>query len=463
MREDPHRRHRRISRRHFLRTSAFVAGAGLVGCRPAPIPQVPSAIWRRTARTGPGEKLNIAIIGAGGKGLENARALQDENIIALCDVDEERAAVAYGEFSQAARYKDFRHLLDKERSLDAVVVSTPDHTHAIIAAWALERGLHVYCEKPLAHSVAEVRLLRQMARQAGVATQMGNQGHAYSGTRRMVELVRAGVVGQLTEGHVWTDRPIWPQGLRRPTEHFPTPSHLEWDLWLGPAAARPFNPAYHPFNWRGWWDFGTGALGDMACHNMDALVWAADLGLPQRVEAQSWGATPESPPQWSIVKYQFGDQGSSPPFQLTWYDGGKKPDPQLIDQASLPPNGTILIGTRGSIFVPDWHANEFRIIRGAGASEIQEAQPIPRTTSHYAEWVSACKGGPPALSNFEYAGRLTEIALLGNVAIRSEQPVVWNAARLKAVGNPEAASLIQREYRKGWDLPRLEGSGLPDS
>jgi predicted dehydrogenase len=293
--------------------------------------------------------------------------------------------------------------------------------------------------------------MRDVARKHKVATQMGNQGHSFDSTRRVVELVRAGVIGPVRQVHVWTERPIWPQALSRPTETLPVPSAVNWDLWLGPAPQRPYHPAYLPFNWRGWWDFGTGALGDMACHCWDTAYWALDLGVPETVEAQSEGGNAETYPKWSIIDYQFPARGSRPPVKLTWYDGGKLPTTQVGKE--LPKNGSLIIGDKGTIFLRDWNADKFQILPEEKFKDYpQPPQTIARSPGHYKEWIAACKGGPPAMSNFDYAAPLTEAVLLGNVAIRLGRKIEWDTRNMRVKGAPEADRLIRPEYRAGWSI-----------
>ncbi len=413
---------------------------------------------------GANERLNIAAIGVGGKGAGDVEdlAAAGANIVALCDVDERRAADTFKAFPLAKRYADFRVMLDKQQDIDAVIVSTPDHVHAVAAVAAMKLGKHVYCQKPLAHSVYEARLMAETARATGVATQMGNQAHAGEPIRRAVEWVRAGVIGEVSEVHAWTNRPIWPQGLtNRPSAQTP-PSTLNWDLWLGPAPERDYNEAYLPFNWRGWWDFGTGALGDMACHIMDMPYWALELGAPTTIEAQSEGATAESPPWWSTITYEFPARGARPSVSFTWYDGYQGPDrqsaPQNLPLADLLEGqdpqkwDVVLIGTRGRMYFNrghvDWLITPESLVKDFGPP----AQTIPRVTSEDAEWLAACKGGPAALSNFSYAGPFTEMVLLGNVAIRTGKKIEWDAANLNCPNAPEADAYLRREYRQGWAL-----------
>jgi predicted dehydrogenase len=349
-------------------------------------------------------------------------------------------------------------MLELEKTLDAVIVTTPDHTHAPAAVMAMKLGRHVYCEKPLARTIHEVRVMRDTAAKHDVVTQMGNQGHSFDSTRRVVEIVQGGGIGAVREVHVWTDRPIWPQGIARPKDTPPVPAGVDWDLWLGPAPQRPYHPAYIPFNWRGWWDFGTGALGDMGCHNMDTAYWALKLGLPSEIEAQSEGGNAETFPKWSVIKYEFPARGSLPPVRFTWYDGGKMPARELFEGAQfrnneLPKNGTIIVGGKGRIVTRDWNANNFMILPQEKFEDFKgPSETIARTESHYKEWNRACKGGPPTLSDFEYAAALTETALLGNIAVRCGKRIEWDADAMKAKGCPEADALIRPTYRPGWSL-----------
>ncbi len=397
----------------------------------------------------PNDKLNIAIIGTGGRGWDNLQAVSSENIVALCDVDLERLAPAVQAFPKAAVYVDFRRMLERQRDIDAVVISTPDHTHALPTLIALQLGKHVYCEKPLVHSVWEARMVREMARRAKVATQMGNQAHASNNLRQAVEVVRSGIIGAIREVHCWTDRPIWPQGIERPKETPPVPSTLFWDLWLGPAPARPYHPAYHPFAWRGWWDFGTGALGDMGCHIIDTAYWALELGLPTSIEAEGEPRHPETGPKWSIVRYEFPARKGMPPVRLIWYDGGRKPSNELVEGHPLAPNGTLFVGEKGVIYFP--HADRCFLFPQAKFTDFQPPAPsIPRSPGHHAEWIQACKTGSPTFSNFEYATMLTEAVLLGNVAFRAGQKIHYDAQQGRVTNVPEAEQYIRPPSRKGW-------------
>jgi predicted dehydrogenase len=391
------------------------------------------------------------MIGVANKGAENLKGMSSENIVALCDVDGQSLDKAAAQVPKAKTYRDFRRMLE-QKDLDAVVVTIPDHCHAVATMAAIKLGRHVYCEKPLTHSVYEARQIRLAAREHKVATQMGNGGHASEALRECVDWIQAGVIGPVREVHAWSNRPIWPQGIGRPAETRPVPRHLEWDLWLGPAPDRPYHPAYHPFKWRGFWDFGTGALGDMGCHIMDTAFWALDLGAPSSVEAESSGVNEETAPKWSIVRYQFPARGLRPAVKLTWHDGGKLPAPELTGLAAdqkLSDNGSLFIGDKGSLLF-----ERGRPLRVVPPAKDFQAPPrkIPSSPGHYAEWIAACKGGVPAMSNFDYAGPLTEAVLLGNVALRAGSRIDWDTDKLAVRNVADAARFIRPEYRRGWAL-----------
>jgi predicted dehydrogenase len=441
-----------INRRNFLNLAATVAAFTIV----------PRHVLGGPGYRPPSEKLNIACIGAGGQGSSDIHQLRGENIAALCDVHEGRAAGAFKSFPKAKKYRDFRKMLEREKGIDAVVVSTPDHTHAVAATAAMERGKHVYVQKPLTHTVFEARHLAETARKQKVATQMGNQGQASEETRRLSEYIQAGAIGAVHEVHVWTDRPCrglhgvyWPQGVDRPEETPPVPRDLDWDLWLGPAPERPYHPAYCPFKWRGWWDFGTGALGDIGCHALDPVFRALKLKAPLSVQAVSTRVNKETFPLGSMVEYRFGPRGGLPPVLLVWYDGGMRPlRPEgLEDGPEIGAGGTMYIGEKGFILnsqlLPESRKNEFE----------PPPKTLPRSPGHYREWVDACKGGKPAGSNFDMAGPLTEAVLLGNIALRYElrekltlKRLEWDSAKLKITSLPEANRFLHRAYRKGWSL-----------
>jgi predicted dehydrogenase len=411
---------------------------------------------------GANSRLNIAAIGAGGKGGVDIGYCAEENVVALCDVDTRNAAGSFKKFPKARIYEDFRVLLEKENHhIDAVTISTPDHTHAHPAILAMRSGKHVYCQKPMTHTVEEARMLTQIARETGVVTQMGNQGHSQSHSRRLVELIRAGVLGEVRQAHVWTDRPIWPQGLTRPKNSQPAPDTMNWDLWLGPAPKRPYHASYAPFNWRGWWDFGTGALGDMGCHNMDLAFFSLDLRDPIEISGSGEGGTSESPPKASRVHWKFPANDTRGPVEMTWYDGGRKPDPSLVRLKTLPGNGCILMGTKDTLYVPSyWGAGSF--LSGATMEDHNKVEAsLPRwpggdqdnDKAHHHEWIAACKGEAKALSDFDYAGPMTESVLLGNVALRTRHTIQWDAKQMQVTNDPHANQYIRKHYRKGWELP----------
>jgi predicted dehydrogenase len=416
------------------------------------------------------EKVNVAVVGAGGRGFADLMGLEGTpvNIVALCDCDLPHAAEAFKKYPQAKQYADWRKMLESERTIDAVVVATPDHHHAIISIAAMKLGKHVYCEKPLAHSIWEAREMARVATESGVATQMGTQGHAFEGSRRAVEMIRAGAIGDVRELHVWTDRPAnwWPAGVGRPADKPPVPDGLDWDLWLGPAAERPYHPAYVPFKWRGYWDFGTGSIGDMGVHNLDTAFWGLELGLPTSVEVKESSpalgdpAMQETEPTSCTIELNFPQRNQRPAVKMTWYDGGKLPPRELFQGEKLitRDGGSLLIGSKGTLFTRTWHGGEndrnmFLLLPTKQYEGFAGPQPtIPRVKSHYHEWISACRGEGKTLSNFEYAAVLTEALLLGNVALRTGKKITWDAAKMEAVGCPEAATMIRPEFRKGWTL-----------
>src|ERR1043165_5295508 len=415
------------TRRQFLGASAMITASLAFGARAA------------ARKLSANDKLNIGIIGAGGRGWDNLNGVKSENIVALCDVDDERAAQAHKAYPNAKRYKDFRKMLEQEKSLDAVTVSTPDHTPAIAALTAMQAGKNVYCEKPLAHSIYELRQMAKVARETGVVTQMGQQGHAMEGSRRAVEVFRSGAIGDVTELHVWTDRPAgwWPQGEDRPKETPPVPSTLDWDLWLGPAPARPYHPIYVPFKWRGRWDFGTGAIGDMGVHNMDTAFWALDLGVPTSAEVKSTDKkTDDCPALWTIMELQYPSRGKMPPVKMTFY-----------------------VGTKGTLYCRTWHgggefSNDMHMLlpRKQFIDYKPPTPTLPRTPEHHIEWIRACKGGPKTEWNFQYAATLTEGLLVGYLAQRTGKRIEWDAKNMKAKGVPEADPFIHPHFREGWKI-----------
>ncbi|HEY1791412.1 MAG TPA: Gfo/Idh/MocA family oxidoreductase [Opitutaceae bacterium] len=442
-----------LTRRDFIRSASVLSAASIA------FPYV-----MRGQGGSPNGKLNIACVGVGGRGADAVAGLSGENFVAFCDVDDVRAAksfAAHPEVGSDRRFRDFRRMLDKfGNEIDAVTVSTPDHMHFAIAMAAISMGKHVFVEKPLTHTITEARALRKAADEKGVQTQMGNQGHAGDGCRTLKEWVDAGVLGDVTEVHSWTDRPIWPQGVKLPdhSKMMPVVPHtLDWDLWLGVAAMREYDPAYLPFTWRGYWDFGTGALGDMGCHILDGAFYALDLGSPTHIEAISARQTEISPPKASMVKYDFPARGSKAAVRLTWYDGGLQPPPppQLPEGQLLPENGTLLVGSKATVFA-DTYYDKVTIIPEEKMAEMASSLPpktIPRVEGgHFKEWVRACKGGPKAGSNFDYSSRLTEVALLSNVAIRARRPIDWDGEAMAVTNHPDANQFLKVAYRPGFGV-----------
>ena len=435
-----------VTRRGFLGSAAAAAGVTIVS---------PRVLGGQEGQA-PAEKLNIACVGVGGRAEAHVNAAGDQhNLVAICDVDKGRLGVQAGKHPKAKTYTDYRRMFDEvAKEVDAVFVATPDHHHAAATMAALRLGKHVYCEKPLTHSVWEARQVTEAARRAKVATQMGNQGFSKEGTRLLAEWVAAGAIGKVTEAHLWTDRPIWPQGLEERPRTKPIPASLDWDLWIGPAPWRDYHDLLHPFAWRGWWDFGCGALGDMGCHGMAPVFFALKLGYPTAVEAETSGVLKESAPAWSIVRYEFPARGDMPPVKLTWYDGKKKPPrpEDLEEDRQLGDSGTLLVGDKGKLMVVD---DNPRIIPEAKMREFKRPpKTLPRIPAgdHQKDWFTACKGGRPACSNFDFSGPLTEAVLAGNVAIRAGKRLEWDGPGIKAANAPEADAFIRREYRKGWSL-----------
>lgn len=452
---------RQINRRDFLLSSVTAAATFTI---------VPRHVLAGSGRTPPSEKLNIAGVGVGGMGKNNLKNLNDENIVAICDVDEKYAGKVFDEYPQAKKYTDFRKMLEKQKEIDAVVVATPDHTHAVVSMMAMKMGKHVYCQKPLTHSVYEARMLTEAARKYKVATQMGNQGHSGEGVRLICEWIWDGAIGPVREVHAWTNRPVWPQGIDRPKETPAVPKTLDWDLWLGPAPERPYNPAYLPFNWRAWLDFGTGALGDMACHVLDPVFWSLKLGYPTAVEAchsyevrEMWKRVDnkETYPSASIVRYEFPARENMPPVKLTWYDGGMlPPQPEELEpgrKMGKDGSGVIFVGDKGKLMCGTYGDSPRLIPESKMRDYKRPPKTLPRIEGdvggHEKNWARACKGGEPACSNFDYAGFLTEAVLMGNLAIRNPgQRLDWDGPNMTVTNLPEANEYVRRQYRQGWTL-----------
>jgi predicted dehydrogenase len=406
---------------------------------------------------GPNERINVAVIGAGGRGRADLNAVaQSENIVALCDVDDVRAAESYRRFPKVPVYHDFRVMLEKQKNIDAVVVATPDHMHALASITAMRMGKHCYTEKPLCHSIWECRQMKETAQKNKVQTQMGNQHTADNEFRRAVEIVQSGALGEVREVHAWTDRPIWPQNLARPKDTPAAPKTLDWQLWLGPAPERPYNGAYVPHNWRGWWDFGTGALGDMGCHTMNMPFMALRLGYPTAVTAEvDTALNNETAPLGCKVTYEFPARGKLPPVRMFWYER-RRPDEKLLHGLKFVASGAVLVGSQGSLYSRAEYGGDLRLLPEQNFQNFKDPNPtLPRVNGrHHREWLDAIRGGRAPMSNFvDYAALLAEVVLLGNVAIRvGGKRVVWNAEKMHAVDLPAADAFIRREYRKGWAL-----------
>jgi len=456
----------KTSRRTFLgRTSASIAAFTVV----------PSFVLGTRGQTPPSGKLNVAAIGVGGMGRNNIKKLADagENIVALCDVDQTYAAKQFALYPKARQHRDFRQMLDKQKDIDAVIIATPDHTHAVIALAMIRAGKHVYVQKPMTHSVYEARVLTEAAREHKVMTQMGNQGHSGDGTRQVCEWIWSGTIGAVREVHAWTNRPVWPQGIEveRPKETPPVPEGLDWDLWIGPAPMRPYHPTYAPNSWRAWWDFGTGSLGDLGCHVLDAPFWAMKLAHPVSVEgciSTYWGGfwkrtepKNETYPRSSIVRYKFPARGEMPPVNLTWWDGGLMPPrPDDLEEGQMmgdSDGGVLFIGDKGTLMC-NCYGKEPRLVPVKRMKDFKPPTPsierIPGgSDGHERDWARSCKDGKPACSNFGYSGPLTEMVLLGNLAVRfPDQRLLWDAQNMKVTNDDEANAYVRRKYREGWTL-----------
>lgn len=475
------------SRRGFLQTAA-VTGAGF---------WVAGTAAANLSPRSPNEKLRIAGIGVGGKGrsdIEQASKLGD--VVAICDIDDNNVDAAFKILNKDDKHNpkkffDFRKMLETEgKNIDAVVVSTPDHTHAVAAIMAMKMGKHVYCQKPLTHSVHEARKMRETASEMKVTSQMGNQGTAENGLRRAVELIQGGVLGQVKEIHVWTNRPVWPQApeiTSRPATQ-PVPSHVHWDEFLGPAPFREYHKSLHPFSWRGFWDFGTGALGDMACHTANMAFMACKLGYPTAVSAVNGPLNSETYPAWASVCYEFPARGDMGPCKLYWYEGrvllpdGRKaslvqPPTDLlakclkVDKATgmiekLSDSGSLIVGEKGILFSPNDYGAQYRLypekdfpkeeqvklLNGQAGPAITLARNNGGDYGMKKEWVEGIRGGARPFSNFDYAALFTETMLLGNVAMRVGKRLEWDGPNMKVTNASEAAQYIQPEYRKGWSL-----------
>jgi predicted dehydrogenase len=464
---------RRTTRRQFLREAA-AAGVGfwVAGGVSLAVPKSRSTL----------EKLNIACIGVGGKGSSDTdHAGNHGNVIALCDIDDNFLGDKAQRFPKAKKYNDYRKMLEEMgKDIDAVTVSTPDHTHAPASIMAMNLKKHVYCQKPLTHTVKEARLMREIARKNHVCTQMGNQGSAEHGLREAVEVVQHGIIGDVTEVHVWTNRPIWPQAPKitsRPPSGDP-PKHVHWDLWLAAAPVRPYSgvkmdnghPPYHDFNWRGWWDFGTGALGDMACHTANMAFRALKLEYPTSVQAENGELNPETYPGWATITFHFPARGSMGPVKFVWYEGhrnGQKnlPPKELLHGEQPPGSGSLIVGKKGTLYSPNDYGARYVLLPKKDFEGVKKPErTIPRRDAQKygdiddymkAEWVQAIRENNPALaySNFDAAALLTETILLGNVAMRARgAKLEWDGPNLRFTNAPQANQFLTKEYRKGWEI-----------
>ena len=461
----------KTNRRKFLKTAAATASAVAI---------VPRRVLGGNNFVPPSETVNIALVGAGGQGCVNLRALFPENdarVIAVADPAESFSlqdfyykgkggrsvarAMIESHYApktpgfRCAEYEDFRAMLEKEKAVDAVLCATPDHLHAYVSAFAIRAGKHVFCEKPLTHNIWEARLISRLAREKGVATQMGNIGHSSEGIRQTCEWLWDGAIGAVREVHAWVGATRWNKTLTgRPAETPPTPAGLNWDLWLGPRESRPYHPAYAPVTWRDFWAFGGGAIGDFVCHDLDAACWALDLRDPLWVEAHPGSMMNEEiSPHGELCYWQFGQRGDKPPVRVTWYDGGLRPAlPDAWPEGkTLPGRGALFFGDKGLLF-SGFASKPLLLPEEKNAAYKEPAKTLPRSKGHHRDWLDACKGGPPASSNFEYGAQLTELLLLGILSLRTGKRINWDAANMKARNLPDADAIIKDSYRKGWEV-----------
>jgi predicted dehydrogenase len=442
-----------LSRRTFLFGSAAVAaGCATAGTKPR--------------RISPNEKLNIAGIGFGGMGKNNLRTMSaSENIMALCDVDHTFVKPVFEAFPEARRYKDYREMLAQEKDLDAVVIATPDHSHAVITMAALKAGKHVFCQKPLTHDVYEARMIAQASEETGLITQMGIQGHAGEGNRQVSEWIQAGVIGEVREVEAFCTDTYYPWGhagwspafAGRPKDTPPAPEGMDWDLWLGPAPARPYHPNYHPMKWRAYWDFGSGWMSDRGVHTMDPVVWALNLGQPTRVNATVTGVSDEMHPVASMVQFEFEARKNMPPVSVKWYTGMRPLHP-----AGVPGNERIGDATGGILFkgsegllTCDTYGSNPRLLPAARMKDFTPpAKTIPRVTDNSIEkdWLDSIRNGKKSCANFTYGGLVTEICAVGNIAKRVNGPVEWDGVNMKITNNEDANKYVRTKYREGWSL-----------
>ena len=451
-----------LSRRSFLTASAAAAAGAMV---------VPRHVVGATPqRKAPSDTVNIACVGVGGMGYSDTRGVRTENIVALCDVDDEQMAKLLRSdelepkekamYDKAAKYRDWRRLLEKEKGVDALTVTVPDHNHAIIAMAAIKLGKHVYVQKPLTHTIKEARLLAQAVKGTKLATQMGNQGHSKEGARLICEWIWDGAIGNVGQVDVWTNRPIWPQGIDAPKEIPSVPSTLDWDTWLGPAPFRPYHPAYCPFAWRGFWDFGTGALGDMGAHLLDQPFWALKLASPTSVQASSTPFTKDCYPWAEAVTYEFPARGAMGPVKLTWWDGGLRPPrPAELEDGRMMGDedggGVLFRGDKGLLMCGTYGENPRLVPESLMQSYKRPEKTILRSPGIREEWIEAIKKGTKSTTDFSYSGPLTETMLLANVAVRFKDKytkLLWDGEKMEFTNLPEANQFLHYPYRPGWSL-----------
>jgi predicted dehydrogenase len=475
MNKDEKQPQNEVSRRQFVGTVA-TAAAGL------------TIVPRHVLGAGfqaPSDTVNVAVVGyKHGMGTSNLlNVIKTDNVVALCDCDEskqadERAASRqiFEKLPKAVKHKDYRKMLESQKDIDAVLVATPDHTHAVIAMASMQLGKHVYVQKPLTRTISEARALTAAAKKYKVVTQMGNQGHSEEGLRLMQEWLEAGALGDVREVHCWTNRPIWPQGMPRPAEEMAVPEGCDWDLWLGPAPLRPFHKTYHPFGWRAWQDFGAGAMGDMACHVLDASYTILKLGAPSSVVASlAYNFLPPAPgqrgfgqrveyndsfPPSTTIHLTFPARGSMPEVKLHWYDGGLLPElpAELEAGRKLPESGTIFVGSKAKMWCETYSESPRLIPESAMQAFQRPPKTLPRVPEgrggHERNWLDAIRQKGKAVSDFDYAGPFTETVLLGNVALRfPSERLLWDSAAMKVTNKPEADQFVQHNYRPGWTLP----------
>ncbi|MHC4405038.1 MAG: Gfo/Idh/MocA family protein [Planctomycetota bacterium] len=451
-----HSRNRKLTRRQFVRR----AGAGA-----AVLTVVPRHVLGGRQGPAANDKLNVAAVGVGGRGWSDIKGTQSENIVALCDVDKRQTGNAYKEFPKAKRHVDFRKMLDEmDRQIDAVLVATPDHTHAVACMAALKRGKHLYCEKPLAHSVYEIRQLMKAARESNVVVQLGNQGHSSETIRMFCEWIWDGAIGNVIEVHASCDafKNVYCQidNLPRLSEKHEIPAELDWDLWLGPVQGRPYHPMYVPFNWRGWMPFGTGCIGDWICHVVDPSFWALDLGAPRTIRAEVEGYDPKSHadvyPRGTAITFEFPAKGDRGPVKLVWYDGNRRPPrPKDLEEGrKLPGTGAIVIGDEGTITHGSHGAGGVRIVPESKMQAYQRPEPtIPRVPGHHQDWLLAIREGRQAGSSFDYGGPLTGLGLLGAIATKFPgAKLAWDAPNMRFTNCDEANPYLNPPYREGWTL-----------